>query len=203
MMKSMIRMRQPPDPAPGVIERIDQRPEYSAAIAELQKLENRLAETRARRERLAAALRLRGGGTSAAPTLTAEELVAGAAEPGYSAEGELAACDNEAMTLRRAVADQADKIAEIRGEVSLEICRQFSAANSANHRAVLAAMVTLRDAMRVTVGLHAALNAAGYQINEAAMPSHLPWGAYQVVNDAGRPDGEIGRLERFIAERLS
>jgi hypothetical protein len=192
------------DPAEFAIERIDLQPRYAEAMAELQKYESRLAETRARRERLSAALRVAGAGNAAAPTLTADQLLAGASEPGYNTEGEFAACENEEITLRKKIGDLAQKIADITGDLSFEICTRFRDENAANYHAMLDAMVALQDALQASTGLHARLQAAGYRINETAMPSFMPWGVVRALNDyGGCPEGVISRLRAFIEERLS
>jgi len=202
MIAKMITRKPQPAPldAPSFTldEHVHSRPELQPDLQALTAAETRLAASTARKQKLSA---LRRGATAAAPTLTAEQLIAGEREPGWSLDGEIIACENEIQTLRAEITDRAEKISAIKRVLDYEICKQFSAENAANHNAVLHAMVALRDALQKTVALHMQIRAVGYSVNETALPSHVPWATYHSLNDPRHVDGAVGLLRQFIEEK--
>lgn len=188
------------DPAEFAIEPIDKHPRYAEALAKLIAYQTRLRQTQVRRERILTALRLRRAGGNAT-TLTADQLVDGANEPGYSTQGELDACETEEFTLRKEISAQAAKLDEIRADLSLETCRRFGDEDAAIYREMLAALIALREAVQANAALRARLQAAGYRINESALPSGVPWSVHRALADSWHHDGAVGLLRKFIDER--
>jgi len=202
MIGKILKMKEQPEslatPSFSLSEHVHSRPELQPDLQALTAAETRLAASTARKQKLSA---LRRGATAAAPTLSAEQLIAGEREPGWSLDGEIVACENEIQTLRAEITDRAEKIAIIKRDLDLQICKQYAAENAANHHAVLHAMVALRDALQKTVALHMQIRAVGYSVNETALPSHVPWATYHSLNDPRHVDGAVGLLRQFIEEK--
>ena len=115
MIGKILKMKEQPEslatPSFSLSEHVHSRPELQPDLQALTAAETRLAASTARKQKLSA---LRRGATAAAPTLSAEQLIAGEREPGWSLDGEIVACENEIQTLRAEITDRAEKIAIIK-----------------------------------------------------------------------------------------
>jgi hypothetical protein len=173
------RKRRPiADPAEFEIEPITADAEYQAALAELAALNQRLAQTTERE----AHARARARGTPAARTNfdRARDLMKGGRIPGVQAAAEIAACEEEAAILRRAIIEQNAKLASIRGDRSYDLARRFLPQHHEALRAILDGMLILDDAISAIRACRARRVAAGYNEASYALPEAIPFIAEQL-----------------------
>ena len=162
-----------PDPAMISITPADDDPAYKALIDELAKFEERLAETRARRQRAQA---LRRGVPAGRPAFErAKDLLKGGTIPALDPDRELAACDEEEFgVLRPAITELNRQIADRRGDLSLAACRKVEAQHTAAIRAMFRAIEDLNVALGVAAGIRARVKSAGYLPLESLLPAFMP-----------------------------
>jgi hypothetical protein len=194
LINAIIKREQQPQPGVENIERIDRVPEYAKIADAMQALEHARTGKEADRRRLPEA-------AQNPRRLTAAQILAGETESGASVAGEIAARDVEIATLSASIAAKADELDNERSKLSFELCRRFAIVNAGQHRAVLDALRSLRAALRDQLALHGAITAAGYAVNEAAMPSFFLAGLWQALSDPRHPDGAAGLLQQFIESR--
>jgi hypothetical protein len=155
---------------------MEEHPKYKAAHAEIVALEHRFEEAQ-RRERVAKA-RARGQAPTRSIVDRAKDLLAGGTIVNASAEAELAASGEEQFILRKAIFAARDRLDQIAGEISFELCKQLAPLNADALRNALAAATELHQALEVARVIRGRLIAGGYQLNAEALPTHwFPAGA--------------------------
>jgi hypothetical protein len=111
------RQKQPPDPAGMTIEPIDRHPDCQTALAALQALESRLAESEERRRRAKA--RLLGAKPNRSLAERAGDLVRGGHIPAVDPAQEIAAAVEEQKLLRAAMIEAQTRLDEVSREIQL------------------------------------------------------------------------------------
>jgi hypothetical protein len=188
-------MRNKANLAMAKIDPITANPRYATAVADLTKLEKRLAETRKRRER-ALALK-RGVPAGRTKVERAKDLVAGAFVPAIDPDKELLACDEEDAVLRGAIVQKAQQIEEMRGNLSEIVCRRFDSEHTAALRAAIKAIQEMGTAFRVAAELRVRIRDAGYAPLETFLPGGMP--PFVLTVGDGNGDGrQIDQWKRYI-----
>ncbi len=193
------RKRRPiADPAEFEIEPITDDPEYQAAAAELSALQQRLAQTRERE----AHARARARGTSAARSNSdrAGDLIKGGRIPGTQAAAEIAACEEEAAILFRAIVEQNQKLASICGDRSYNLARRFLPQHHEALRAILDGMLIIDDAITAIRACRARRVAAGYNEATYALPENIPFLAEQ-LGDPRLGGTDAGAFRRWLEDQ--
>jgi hypothetical protein len=165
------------------LARIDTDPAYKSALAELTALENRLAETQARRQRAKA--RLRGAKPAGTPLERAKKLLAGgqigASDPG----ADIRASDEEEWSvLLPAIREQTARLDQVASDLSLAASEKMRPAYIAAVKAALQAMSDLAAALDTLGAVRARLRELGYSPAEGILPSGVP----QAATALGSPD---------------
>jgi hypothetical protein len=193
------RKRRPiADPAEFEIEPITDDPEYQAALAELAALKQRLAQTLERE----AHARARARGTPAARSNfdRALDLVKGGRIPGVQAASEIAAAEEEAAILRRAIIEQNAKLAAIGSARSYDLARRFLPEHNECLKAVLDGMLIIDDAITAIRVCRARRVAAGYNEASYALPEAIPFGAEQ-LGDPRLGGTHAGAFRRWLEDQ--
>jgi hypothetical protein len=160
-------------------------PRHQAAVAELKALEDRLAETDARRKRAKAVNAGRRATPSAATTLSwAAALVKGGAVPSTDPDAEIAACDQEFQILMSAIQPAIEKVREIENLLSYEACKLFQDAHFAALGEVSVALSALAGSIAATHEIRATLLTAGYAVSSTILPMPVPQAAYVLGSPA-------------------
>jgi hypothetical protein len=171
-----MKLRPLRDPAETELPKLADDPRYKAVANELAALETRFDQAK-RREDVAKARR-RGQQPTRSIAARAKDLLAGGTIIGSSPESELEAAFEEQLVLRKAIDKTREALERIAGEISFDVCKQFASLNAEALRNALEAATGLHEALEVTRVIRARLIAAGYQPNEAALPTHwFPAGA--------------------------
>jgi hypothetical protein len=74
--------------------------------------------------------------------------------------------------LHRAIVGKREEIAALVAELSREVCSRFAAESAAAYRQVLEAVTALHAGLEYQRVLRARLIAAGYELNDSALPMH-------------------------------
>lgn len=150
-------------------------PEYRAALAELQALEARLAETERRRQRALA--RLRGTKSPRNPLDRARDLLAGGVVGAVDPKDDLTACEEEQYAILRPALVAANRqLNEIAAELSFAASKQVQPAYRQALVAMFAAMQDLCAAVMAANALRARLHELGYTPSEVVLPFAVPPG---------------------------
>jgi hypothetical protein len=151
---------------------IDQDSRYAAELQKLQAIEDRLAQTRARRERAKA--RNRGAKVQRPALERAEDLVAGGRVPAMNAATEIEACDAEDEILRAAIIAQNVIIEEIRGDLSLAACEKLRSRHDAAMVALLRAIEDAWAAVAASAAIVNQLRQLGYTRRDDIIVAQYP-----------------------------
>ena len=154
------------------IERIDRDPRYAELAAELTKLEQRLAETRKRRER---ALAIRRGAKSGRTAVErASDLVKGAFVPALDPDKELLACAEEEAILVNGIREKAAELDAVAGDLSVALARRLQAEHTGYLRDAVAAIAAMTKAFSAAAELRAKVRDAGYMPVPSILPDTMP-----------------------------
>ena len=160
---------------PGVamkIEPITRDPQYAQRITELTNLEKRRAETHKRRARALALKRGVPAGRSSVER--ALDLVKGGIVPSLDPDREIQACDEEEFILRKAIVELSQQIDDLRGDLSLTVCRRIQSEHTAHLRAAVKAIEDLNAAFRAAAEIRAKVRDAGFTSLGAVLPDGMP-----------------------------
>lgn len=165
-------MKQRPmkDPAEIPLPPIADNPKFQAASAELEKIQQRIAEATRRRE--VAQARLGGQKPTTSMADRAKALVQGGSIVSLPAEAEWVGATEELDVLNAARIAQCEKLAAVVGEISSEACKRFAALNADAMRSALEAASALFQSLEVSRVIRGRLIAGGYLLNETALPVH-------------------------------
>jgi hypothetical protein len=165
------------------LARIDTDPAYKSALAELTALEQRLAETQARRNRARA--RLRGATPTGSPLERAKKLLAGGQIGATDPVDDVRAADEEEFgILLPAIRQAAGKLDQVAGDLSFAASDRMRPAYIAAVKAALQAMSDLAAALDMLGAVRARLRELGYMPAEGILPS----GAPRAAQALGSPD---------------
>jgi hypothetical protein len=164
-------------------------------LRELTALEQRLAETQARRNRARA--RLRGVKPAGSPLERAKKLLAGGQIGATDPLDDIKAADEEEFQiLLPAIREATAKLDEVAGELSFAASEKLRPLYVAAVKSALHAMQDLSAALDILGGLRARLRECGYTPAEGILPSGVP----QAATVLGSPDA-VGSSQAAIWRR--
>jgi len=169
MIKSAARLLK--SPPGGDIAPLAENPAYTAALAEVEKIQARRDETASRR---AAAVARKRQTTTANPLAKAAALIAGARVTSTDPDQELAACAAEDEALAAAMGVAVERLENAVGQASFEAATRLRPLHDQALRDALAAMDGLAAAVETINGLRAKLSAAGLKPRSDILPVPLP-----------------------------
>lgn len=186
------------DPAEVPLEPLHSHPRYQVAVAEIAAVEKRIRASEHRREVALA----RGRGQSATTTMRAraEALLKGGAVMVLPPASEVEAAEEELRVLHADRLAKNEKLDALRSELEFEACKSFHAINE---DAVLGADMAadwLHQTLEVQRVIHARLVAAGYRINEHALPMNV-FPAAAAVGDPNRTDTPAWRFRQWLRDK--
>ncbi len=167
-----------PDAAAIDIKPIADDPQYQAALAELEALEQRLAETELRRKRAKA--RLMGAKPGRGFADRARDLVAGGRIEPTSPADEMAASADEEQILRQAISLATGRLDEVARDLSYAASQKCQALHNSALLAVLQAIDDLAGALDAGASIRAALRARGNTPSSVLMPELAPQEAVMI-----------------------
>lgn len=174
------------------LARIEQDPAYAAALRELTALEQRLADTQARRQRAGA--RLRGAKPNGAPLERAKKLLAGGQIAATDPADEIRACDEEEWSvLVPAIREATARLDQVSGELSFAASGKLRPAYIAAVKAALQGMRDVAAALDMLGAVRARLRESGYSPSESLLPSGVP----RAATALGSPDA-VGSSQAAI-----
>jgi hypothetical protein len=167
-----------PDAAAIDIKPIAEHPEYHAALAVLEALEQRLAETETRRKRARA--RLMGAKPSRGWAERARDLVAGGRIEPTSPADEIAASADEEVILRQGISLATRRLDEVAKDLSFTASQKLQPLHNAALLAVLQAIDDLAAALDAAASIRAALRARGFSPSSVLIPELAPQEAVMI-----------------------
>jgi hypothetical protein len=169
-MRAAVKLQNLPDPAEADIPHIETNAKVIALMAELAKRKNRLAEAK-QREKVAGA-RQKGQRPTASLADREEALLAGGSITATSPDAEKDAALEEQTVLEAGIQKLQEKLDALKGELSFELGKRLNPINQAAHVNVLYHAQGMHDSLQVKRVLYSRIQAAGYTLNETAMPRH-------------------------------
>jgi hypothetical protein len=163
------RQKRLPDPATINIHPIADDPQYQAALAELQILEERLAQIEKRRQRAVA--RQRGTKSPRSALARARDLIAGGQVEAVDPADDIRACDEERyQILAPAICAGTAKLDEISSELSFTASKKLAPLYAEALRSALEAMEALCAAFDATAAIRGRLRTLGFTPAAALLP---------------------------------
>lgn len=179
----------------GDIAPLADDPDFQELTAELARIEQRRAQTEARRK---AALARKSGRSSSAGLLDkARLLLDGGRVTGADPDAELAACDVETEALRAAEIEVRERLDEVVGRLSFEACQSVRDRHNAALRAAFEAMEGLWNAATEINRIKAEIAAAGLRPRSDVLPAPLPSAAF-MLGDPQAFGTQAGDFRRWL-----
>jgi len=190
--RNPLRVASPPEPG---LTPLAEQPEIAAIDARIRALENRLAQTRLRRER---ARRPREVAKITTPALQrAETLAAGGTIPSIQPGSEIEAADQEEKILRDGLVALATEREEIVSRLNYEASLGFRVRHVASIRRLDAALGDAHNALADLHAIAAELAAAGYSPSVTVLPANVPAALYR-LGDPSDSRGEAWRFRQWL-----
>lgn len=186
------------DPAEVPLEPLHSHPRYKAAAAELAVIEERIRSSERRRE--VALARGRGQSPTTTAIARAEALLKGGSVMVLPPATELEAADEELRVLHAARLAKNEALDALRSELDFEAGKKFEAIAVAAYINADQLADEMHRTLEVPRVICARLIAAGYRVNEAALPVHM-FPAAAAVSDPSRTDTPAWRFRQWLVEK--